>query len=655
MKQRDPLAPALTPAQTLWLLATGIAGTAPLVFQVPLWLTTLAGGAFVWRGVLLLRRRPLPARWRLTILTLATVAGVLFHYRTLFGQRAGIALLVAFMALKQLEARAPRDGLTIVLLGLFLTLAQLFENQSLPVFGGMIGQLVIITATLAALTDTAAQPRALLRLAGQLLAQATPLMLVFFLLFPRVSGPLWGLPRDAFSGLTGLAGEMAPGMIQSLAQSEAIAFRVKFDGAAPPKQALYWRGPVLTRLDGRVWRPGEARRLATPPYSPAPQGAVYRYTLTLEAHNQPWLFALELPERAPESAFFTSDFQLHAERPVRERRRYALSSHAEVIFADESPTALAAALALPADSNPRTVALGRGWAEEGLSATGRIARALDFLRSQRLVYTLRPALTGVHFADAFLFETRRGFCEHFAASFVVLMRAAGVPARVVTGYQGGEHNPVDDTWVIRQSDAHAWTEVWLDGRGWVRIDPTATAAPARIEDSLAAALPEGEPLPLLSRPGFDWLRGLRYRWWAINDAWNQWVLGFDPQRQRDLLRRLGMASPDWRQMTALLAGLSALVLLGLALGLLSQRPQRDAVQRAWQRFTRRLARRGLPPQPWEGPCAYAERIAREKPALAADVRAIAGLYAKLRYGTPAGNDAQAILAELRRRIASFSP
>lgn len=655
MKRHKTPATPLTPTQAVWLLATGIAGTAPLTAQVPLWLALLAGGAFLWRGVLLFGRRLLPASWLLNVITLGAVAAVLLHYRTLFGQQAGIALLVVFMALKQLETRTPRDGLTIVLLGFFLMLAQFFENQSLPVLAVTIGQLVITVATLAALSDETARPRELLRLAARLLAQAVPLMLIFFLLFPRVAGPLWGLPRDAYSGLTGLSSEMAPGMIQHLAQSDAIAFRVRFDGPAPPKQALYWRGPVLTRLDGRVWRQDELRRVDAPAYSPLPQSPVHRYTVTLEAHNQPWLFALELPERPPEAAFFTSDFQLHAERPVRERRRYELVSHSALAFDTESPTALTAALALPADINPRSVALGRGWAAEGLPPAERITRALDFLRGQRLVYTLRAPLTGRHFADEFLFETRRGFCEHFAASFVVLMRAAGVPARVVTGYQGGEHNPVDETWVIRQSDAHAWTEVWLDGRGWVRIDPTATAAPARIEDSLAAALPEGEPLPLLSRPGFDWLRALRYRWWAINDAWNQWVLGFDPQRQRDLLKRLGMTSPDWRQMTAWLTGLSGIVLLALAIGLLRESHQVDAASRVWRLFARRMARRGLPQRPWEGPLAYAERIAREKPALVTDVRTIARLYAELRYGTLSGSAASATLAELRRRIASFSP
>ncbi len=649
--KRERTAPPLTSAQSGWLLATGIAATLPLASQVPSWLIILAAGVFLWRVWLAWRGLPLPPRWLLILVTLGSVAAVLIHTRTLFGQQAGVALLVVFMALKQLEARASRDGVTIVLLGYFLTLAQFFANQSIPIAATMLITVLVTTAALASLADAEGSPAVLLRMAGTLLLQATPFMLILFLLFPRVQGPLWGLPRDAYAGLSGLSDSMAPGTIQSLAQSDAIAFRVKFDGAAPPKRDMYWRGPVLVKLDGRIFRAGEVRRLDEPPYTARQTSPAYRYTVTLEAHNRPWLFALELPETLPADAFRTDDFQLHAKRPVRERRQYRLVSHPLVDFVAEDPPVLDAALALPAGLNPRTVAIGADWAAAGLTPAERIARGLDFLRGQQLVYTLRPPLTDEHVADTFLFETKRGFCEHFAAAFVVLMRAAGVPARVVTGYQGGEKNPVDGTWVIRQSDAHAWAEVWLDDRGWVRIDPTATAAPARIEEDLAAALPAGEPLPLLARPGFDWLRTLRYQWWAINNAWNQWVLGFDPERQRDLLARLGMTAPDWRSMTAWLVGLTGCALFGLAAAMFWRRPHLDPAQRAWLAVCRRLAKQGLARRPWEGALDYAERVARELPAAADDIRAIAQAYCALRYGTASHET----LAALKRRVTAFRP
>jgi transglutaminase-like putative cysteine protease len=649
-KPELPLHP-LTPAQTWWLLATGIAAYVPLAPQVPLWLAAVAAGAFLWRAALAWWRQPLPPRWLLMTVTFAGTAGVFIQYRTLFGQQAGVALLLVFMALKQLEARAPRDGLAVVLLAYFLTLAQFFEDQSIPVAATMLATVLVATAALANLADAQGHPLRLFRLAGTMLLQAVPFMLILFVLFPRVQGPLWGLPRDAYSGLTGLSDTMSPGTINSLSQSDAIAFRVKFAGAVPPKKEMYWRGPVLSLLDGRTWRPGIATIARDLPYLPVAESPAYAYTVTIEPHNKPWLFALELPDDLPPDAFRTSDFQLHAKKPVRERLRYTLRSYPRVVQDEESDFMLAAARRLPARLNPRTVELGAGWTADGSSATDRVQRAIDFLRKQQLVYTLRPPPTGQHVADEFLFDTKRGFCEHFAASFVVLMRAANVPARVVTGYQGGERNPVDDTWVIRQSDAHAWAEVWLDGRGWVRIDPTATAAPARIEENLAAAVPAGDPLPLLARKGFDWLREARFRWWAINNAWNQWVLGFNPERQLELLARLGMDSPDWRKMAAWLTGLTGFVLFILAAALLWRRPRLDPAQRQWRRAAQRLEKRGLPRQPWEGPQDYAARVAAELPAVADDIRAIAALYAGLRYGT----SPDSTLTLLRQRVATFKP
>jgi len=649
-KTEPPLHP-LTPPQTWWLLATGVAAYIPLAPQVPLWLAAVAAGAFLWRAALAWWRKPLPPRWLLVFVTLAGTAGVLVQYRTLFGQQAGVALLLVFMALKQLESRAPRDGLAVVLLAYFLTLAQFFEDQSIPVAATMLATVLMATAALANLTDARGSPGRLFKLAGTLLLQAVPFMLILFILFPRVQGPLWGLPRDAYSGLTGLSDTMSPGTINSLSQSDAIAFRVKFDGPVPPKREMYWRGPVLTLLDGRTWRPGLAPPAHDLPYTPLAGSPAYTYTVTLEPHNKPWLFALELPENLPADAFRTSDFQLHAKKPVRERLRYAMTSRPQVVQHEENNFARAAARRLPAGLNPRTQEVGAGWTADGSSAEQRVQRGIDFLRGQRLVYTLRPPLTGQHVADEFLFDTRRGFCEHFAASFVVLMRAADVPARVVTGYQGGERNPVDATWVIRQSDAHAWAEVWLDGRGWVRVDPTAVAAPARIEADLAAALPAGEPLPLFARPGFDWLREARFRWWAINNAWNQWVLGFNPERQLELLARLGMDAPDWRKMAAWLAGLTGFMLFLLTAALLWRRPRLDPVQRQWQRATHRLEKRGLPRRAWEGPLDYADRVAQELPAAADDIRAIAALYAGLRYGSASPNS----LATLRQQVTAFKP
>ena len=647
-------APALTAAQTWWLLALGGVALAPLAPHVPAWLTFAAGAALLWRGWLAWRQRPLPPRWLLTLLVVAGTVGVGYQFHTLFGQNPGVALLVLFMALKQLETRTARDGLAIVLLAYFLALAQFFYSQTIPAALATTVVAVVATATLLGLADSRPAPAAQLRRAAMMLGQAVPFMLLLFVLFPRVQGPLWGLPKDAGSGLTGLSDSMAPGAISQLSQSDAIAFRVRFDGAPPERQRLYWRGPVLSEFDGRTWRPRRELPRAALPYAEPAEGGI-DHEIILEAHGKPWLFALELPGKTPESALATRDFQLLAKSPVVSRQRYVARSYPLLhAGADDPPALLHQALALPPGSNPRIRRLAAGWRAGARSDEDVLGLAQAFFLRQRLIYTLTPPLLGQHGADEFLFDTRQGFCEHFAGAFAVAMRAAGVPARIVTGYQGGEVNPVDGWLTVRQYDAHAWTEVWLAGRGWLRVDPTAISAPTRIDLDLAAAVPAGDPLPLLMRADFSWLRDLRFRWDAVTNTWNQWVLGYNPDRQRELLQRLGMPSPDWRAMTAMLAALSGIALLALTAWTLRQQRRVDPLTRQWQRLSRRLSRRGLGRRPDEGPLDYAERVAAALPAVAGEMRDMAALYATLRYAAPAANRRDT-LDQLRRRVASFRP
>lgn len=641
------LSPPLAEVQSWWLLAAATIVLLPLVPHLPAWLAGGTAAALALRAWLLHARQPLPGRWVLLLTAFAAGIGVFMEFRTLLGQNPGVALLAAFLGLKLLESRARRDGLGIVLLCYFLLLTTFFYSQAIANALALLAAVLVTTAALCSLADSRLPPARLLRQSGWLLAQALPFLLMLFVLFPRVPGPLWGLPRDAHSALTGLSDSMAPGTISSLSQSDAIAFRVRFDAAPPPRHELYWRGPVLTLYDGRTWRParfGFARGL---PYARASAGIAQE--VTLEPHNKPWLFALELPVELPADALMATDYQLLARAPVAERRRYRVASEPGLPAGlDESPRLLALARSLPA-GNPRTLALGRSWRAAHADDAAILRTALDFFVRQRLGYTLNPPLLGNDSVDGFLFDTRLGFCEHFAGAFVFALRAAGVPARVVTGYQGGEVNPIDGFMIVRQSDAHAWTEVWLTGRGWVRVDPTAASFPRRIEQNLAAAVPAGDPLPLLMRADLPWLRDLRHRLDAIANQWNQWVIGYDRQRQREFLARLGFDAADWRQMAALLGVAGGGVLLALAWGLLRQRRRLDAAQALWQKTTARLARRGLPCRPWEGPQDYARRVAALRPDLAAEITAISALYAGVRYGKL---DA---LASLRTRIAAFKP
>ena len=640
---------ALQRSQATWLLATAAITLAPHGLWLPVWIYALCALLLTWRGVLLWQGGRSPPHLLLLALSVAAGIGVRVEFGHFFGKDPGVALLALLLGLKLLEARAARDVRAGVLLCLFLQMALFLEDQSMAIAGlALLGTLAALGA-LAALADPAGSVRAQLRTAAVLLAHGLPFMLVFFLLFPRIQGPLWGLPADAFSARTGLSDTMSPGSISELGNSTAIAFRAAFAGTPPPPALRYWRGPVLTEFDGRSWTAAPFTEAPAPSYRP--DGPRLDYALTLEAHNRRWLLALDYPGEAGPDIRFASDHHALSTRPVQARSRFQLNAYPQArIGIDESAAVIAAATRLPPGSNPRSRALAARLAEGASSHAEILERVIAHLRAGRLQYTLRPPLLGRHSADEFLFDTRRGFCEHFASAFAVIMRAAGVPTRIVTGYQGGEVNPIDGYVVVRQSDAHAWAEVWLAGRGWVRVDPTALAAPERIDDGLAAALADGSELPFMLQADLAWLRDLRHRWEAASNAWNQQVLGYNPERQRELLSRLGLERSDVMTMVGALAGLSALVLAGLYVWAMGRTRSRDPLQRTWERFCSRMARAGLGRDSWEGPLAYGERLAAALPEQAEGLRAACATYARLRYGPTARDDGVRELKKLLNEI-----
>lgn len=639
--------------QAWWLLAGALAAFLPLIQQIPPWLAFAAGAAFAWRAALTWRQWHLPPKWLLVLLVIAGTAAVFLQYRSIIGRTPGIALLVVFLALKLLELRAARDAIVTALLCYFLILGQFLFTQTIPTAMLSCITVLITTATMLAASDDRPEPLLQLRRAALMLAQAMPFMLLLFVLFPRVQGPLWGLPQDRHTATSGISETMSPGSIAQLSQSDAIAFRVEFKGELPPQSRLYWRGPVMPAFDGRTW--SIRQTLGAYPEIPYPvSGPSIDYDLTLEPNGKFWLFALEMPGNLPPDSALTSDYQPISRQIVRNRMRYTQRAYPETNAGiNDTRAALNEALALPSGGNPRTRALGAEWRNRhGDDGTAILATAQEFFSRQLLIYTLNPPLLGPDLVDEFLFDTKRGFCEHFAAAFVYALRSAGVPARVVAGYQGGEVNPVDGYLVVRQYDAHAWTEAWIAGRGWVRVDPTAISAPSRINTNLAAAVPAGEDLPFLARTDLTWIRELRYRLDAVTNGWNQWVLGYNPQKQRDLLAGLGLGEPDWRSMTAALAVLCGVVLLGLTAWVLRNRRRVDPAFAAWRRFAARLASRNVVWRDWEGPLAFADRAARSIPAHADTIREIADLYARLRYApAPCADD----LERLRRRITGFHP
>jgi transglutaminase-like putative cysteine protease len=633
----------------VWLIAALVLVIAPHALRAPWWLTLLTLCLFGWRLYFSLNRAPLPSRWLVLGVAAVAMLGVWIEFRTLFGRQSGILLLVLFAGLKLLETRTHRDAAIAVFLGYFLVITNFLYTQTIPTAAAMGAALFLLTATLIGFAAPQRPPRANLRSAGLLLAQAAPAALALFLLFPRVQGPLWGLPQDAYTAMTGLSETMSPGTLSGLALSDAIAFRAEFQNVPPPQPVRYWRGPVLWDFDGRTWSVGASFLVDFAP----PRGGrgAYRYEVVLEPHNRHWLFALETAASLPERARMSFDGQIVAGSPVRARMRYDLDS---VIAPEpqpkETPGTLRRALRLPQGFNPRASALAAQWRSDSADDAEVLGRAIAFLRQGSYVYTLEPPLLGEDTVDDFLFSTKAGFCEHFSSAFVFLMRAAGVPARVVTGYQGGEANPVDSIITVRQSDAHAWAEVFLAGRGWVRVDPTAAAVPGRIESGMARAVPQAGELPLLMRPQLEWLRAVRDRWEAVAHKWNVWVLGFNPERQRDLMASIGMRDADWRTLTAALftfLGAMTLVLLAWSLKRLA-RP--DPVQKAWRRFCRKLAARGIERAPAEGPRDFAARAARALPAARRSILRIGALYIALRYGAHA---TQPGVARLRRWVRAF--
>jgi len=664
----------LAQSSLLRLLAVLALVVAPHLTRMPPWIGAIVAALTVWRALAALRQWPLPPQWLKILMTIAAFIAINAAYGRISGQHAGTALLVIMLGLKLTEMRERRDVLVVVGLCYFTMLTHFLFSQELWTILYLGACSVGVTAALIESNHPGAplSPRVTLRLGGAMVLLALPLMLAMFVLFPRVPGPLWGLPADAGAARSGISDTMSPGDISSLIQSDEVAFRVEFIGPPAPMNQRYWRGPVLSSFDGRAWRAEfkgddyfrqyDPRTLvkAFEPASATLAGEPVRYRVTMEPHRQNWLFALDLPDpRAlPPNAHLSGYYQLLSRGLLKERLRYeAVSYPRYALDAEMTPKWQRSAQRLPDERNPRTLALARQWRAEGLDDNQVVDRALQLFRTEQFYYTLEPPTLGQDMVDGFLFDTRRGFCEHYASAFTVLMRGAGIPAHVVVGYQGGELNEVGGYYVVRQSDAHAWSEVWLAGRGWVRVDPTAAVAPNRIERGLSEALAAGELPAFLRRGGLSTFDYFRLRadtaWDYVNVAWDQWVLGFDQERQFELLSRVGLG--EWRDMViALTVAITAFV--GL-IGLLSLRAARvatpkDEALRLWRRATRALAKQGLPQDPAEGPRDYAARVARERPDLAPAMEQLARAYVAARYyGDRPRENALELAAALRALTA----
>lgn len=581
----------------------------PHLASLPLWASALALFLLAWRFWLARTHTRLPNKWLMAALLVLVVAATVLQFRSIVGPEAGVVLIVLLLVLKTLEMRARRDAMVIFFLGFFTLLTLFLQSQSLLMATAMLFAVWGLLSALVNAHMPAGYPnlRQLLRTSGTLMLLGAPIMLVLFLSFPRFA-PLWGLPSQQTQGRTGLSNDMTVGDIATLAQDHSVALRVRFDTAnhqPPPQNLLYFRGPVLSHFDGRQWKANADGWQATlPPGTSMPvtrTGSPIDYEVTLEPNQQRWLLTLEATSSPPQTTLRrvlpTADLQWLSPRPINEVLRYQGQAHLHFSYGQQlSSYQKKLNLQLPTDLNPRTLA----WAQSlratyGSDDTAIIQAALAHLANGSFVYTLQPGTVDTaHTADDFWFDRQQGFCEHIASAFAVLMRAAGIPARIVTGYQGGERNPVDGLWTVRQSDAHAWTEVWLPNEGWMRIDPTSAVAPARTEQLQRLA---PEPTRLSTTFGHVFspaaLQQLRANWEAINHRWNDWVLNYARSDQDHILRHLGLDRWNSAKIALWLGALIALALTALGLQRWYQHRIPDPWLRLMHQARQRLTQAGI--------------------------------------------------------------
>lgn len=636
----------------------------PHWMSLPIWIPAMLLAAIAWRIAARHYRLPLPNRLARFTLAFAAFGAVMLEFRTINGLTAGSALLVVMVSLKFLESHNQRDQLVLMLISYFLVFAGLlYQNNA---FSGVY-LIVFVWITTIGLMQLGRrgdllQTRATAVASGRYLLQAVPIMLVLFVLFPRLPGPLWSGADTASTGSTGLSDSMAPGDITNLGISDDIAFRVDFPDRAPAAQDLYWRGPVLTVFDGRRW----TRRLGTRgdvsdtlEFS----GDPVRYSVSLEADRRGWAFALEMPaewtSQRRRNIRMRDDYQLSlfGADTLSSRMTYEVTSYTNFVANEPLNEAQREVyLRLPVGFNPRTETLMERLRSESSTPEEVVTKTLEHFSTGNYFYTLAPPPLGEHTVDDFIFETLEGFCEHYASAFTVMMRFAGIPARVVTGYQGGELNPYAEYYIVRESNAHAWSEIWLEGRGWLRVDPVAAVAPERISlglgDDTSGALAGG--VGGLARIG--WARQAALAWDAVNTVWNEWIVGYGPELQRNLFEWLGFGRLRWTELLTLSIAGSLTILFVTAMVLAwraNARERVDFAARLLARVVTRLRRLGVPPRAAsETAREYAKRTASTLPQYADEIHAITESYLAARYE----RDPQSTeLAKLRARVRAFRP
>ncbi|MGV6807085.1 MAG: transglutaminase TgpA family protein [bacterium] len=652
----------LSRAGLFWVLTAFVAVVLLHLEVLPVWVSLLSLAAIIWRVLEYRGAVPFPNSWIKLLLILACGSGLLVSYSSPIGLEPMLALLVAGFSLKFLEMHHKRDAVVLIYLGFFAATAEVLFSQEIVSFIQVLLALMAACAALVSINQGSRRFGFLpLGISLKMLLASIPLALILFLIMPRL-GAMWSLPGPQNQGTTGVSDSMAFGDVARLGRSGDVAFRVNFDGAVPARNELYWRGIVLSKFDGRTWTQASFFGQDRPVLngmdggeSIVRRGEPTAYTITMEPTYNRWLFALNTPASGEPQIRLIRDSRLVSISEIEYRRNFRVQSWLDFDLEPGGmhPHRRQMETEVPFDSNPETQRIARDWAKQSHSGEELIDRVLG-LFNQEFTYTLEPPVLGQDNVDEFLWGTKRGFCEHFAGSFVFFMRAAGYPARVVAGYMGGEIHPSEGFVTVRQYDAHAWAEVWLQGKGWVRVDPTAAVAPERVEMSFAdlfAAEDEflaDSPLSLVRFRNVGLVNWLRLQMDSLDYAWAIWVLGYDQQQYSLLQRILGAVNP-LRIGLFLMAGLLLTALPFLVVWLISRLERtRNPADRLILRFCDKLAKAGLPRKLGEGLNTYAQRIAHLEPAFAPQVLAIASLYVAERYDKASDEQLKQLEQNIRR-------
>lgn len=634
---------------------------APQARTLPVAVSLLLVLLLAWRWLLWRQHAPLPSKLMIgitAVLVLVIAAALVWQSGGGVGRDLCVALLGAFVILKLMETRALADATLVTQLSFYLLLTLYLADQPfwLALYSMAIGAWILRNWLL--LHHPEARGRlAIWPLLGRMALFGLPWALFLFVLFPRLDHPLWRLPQSEPTGRTGISDTMKPGSVGELIRSPEIAFRADFTGASLPASALYWRALVLWDYDGQSWRPAEGRttRQATGIRDEADDDTsaassakgVFNYSVTLEPTQKSWLYLLDRGTAISSSlsAQASADGEFFATMPVDRPLRYRAQSQLSGTPQPLTRRTLQLSLALP-EGNPRSREVAADWMARYADPWDRVQAAMRLFASAPFAYTLSPPPLGKQQVDSFLFDTRRGFCEHYASSFVFLMRAAGVPARVVIGYQGGEFNPVGQHYVIRQSDAHAWAEVWVSSRGWVRVDPTSAVAPSRVEEGVDAALAGDELKAIRELRSPGWLRDIRWGFDGLAYRWQRWVLEYDRGQQSRLLEQFGLGNQLSLTLAVGLSGLGLLALLPMWL----RRRRVDPVVALYAQFCSLLSQHGCARGAAEGPRDFAARAELALPHAGRDLRTFTDCYVSSRYGSSAGSGDVQTIAVLRRAL-----